>query len=112
MPSDVFCSLFCTFYVSAGVLLMAKSKAAAAGVHAQFRERTVEKTYLAITCGVPDRAEFLVDAPVDRHPSIKCASLGPWLLSLSSPFLAGALKSGACSLRETAVYSMGALNDL
>lgn len=58
---------------SAGVLLMAKSKAAASGVHAQFRERSVEKTYLAITCGVPDSTDFVVDAPIDRHASIKCA---------------------------------------
>lgn len=51
---------------------MAKSKAAASHVHAQFRERSVEKTYLAITCGVPAETEFLVDAPIHRHDSIKC----------------------------------------
>lgn len=56
---------------------MAKSRAAASGVHAQFRQRSVEKTYLAITCGVPSSTDFVVDAPIDRHGSIKCATPCP-----------------------------------
>lgn len=40
-------------------------------VHAQFRRRTVSKSYLALAAGVPMEAEFVVDAPIDRHESDK-----------------------------------------
>ena len=59
----------------AGVLLVAKHREAATALHMQFQNRSVRKTYLAITCGVPPEATFGVDAPVDRHDTIKCALL-------------------------------------
>jgi 23S rRNA-/tRNA-specific pseudouridylate synthase len=37
-------------------------------VHAQFRRRTVEKRYLALIAGVPQSVNFVVEAPIDRHP--------------------------------------------
>ena len=57
----------------AGVLLVAKHREAATALHMQFQNRSVRKTYLAIACGVPPEASFGVDAPVDRHDTIKCA---------------------------------------
>ena len=59
----------------AGVLLVAKHREAATALHMQFQNRSVRKTYLAITCGVPPETTFSVDAPVDRHDTIKCALL-------------------------------------
>ena len=47
-----------------GVVVIAKTSAAAAGLAAQFRERTVEKTYLAVTEG---RFPAPLDAWVDWH---------------------------------------------
>ena len=52
---------------------MAKNKQAATALHMQFQNRSVRKTYLAIACGVPSELTFAVDAPVDRHDTIKCA---------------------------------------
>jgi 23S rRNA pseudouridine1911/1915/1917 synthase len=49
-------------------MVFGKTKAAAAGLHRQFRARTVRKTYLAIVAGVPlDGARFVVDAPLVRR---------------------------------------------
>lgn len=82
-----------------GVVLFAKTPEAARHVHAQFRERTVRKRYMAITlgggtaarlpppahdggaCSTPladsghdlaasGEAEWLMDAPLARHPSV------------------------------------------
>ena len=33
----------------------------------------MQKTYLAIAAGVPPLQQFVVDAPILRHSSIKCA---------------------------------------
>lgn len=55
----------------AGVVVFAKTLPATRHVHAQFRRRTVEKRYLAIIAGVPAETDFVVDAPIDRHPEDK-----------------------------------------
>ncbi|GBF91532.1 hypothetical protein Rsub_04272 [Raphidocelis subcapitata] len=67
---------------TSGLLLFGKVPEVVPGVMAQFRDRKVAKEYLAITIGVPrpadGGAEFLVDAPVDRHPSVDTARrVGP-----------------------------------
>jgi len=72
------------------VLLVAKHREAATALHMQFQNRSVRKTYLAIACGVPSEATFGVDAPVDRHDTIKCA------LVVGCNSLLGALASGPC----------------
>ncbi|MDF1563401.1 MAG: RluA family pseudouridine synthase [Deltaproteobacteria bacterium] len=51
-----------------GVLVLAKSDAALQGLQAQFKERTVEKVYLALARGRFDDDEGASDAPLARHP--------------------------------------------
>ena len=51
-----------------GVLLLAKTPIAQSALSAAFEARTVEKTYLAVTDGVPNRARAIIDAPIARHP--------------------------------------------
>lgn len=51
---------------TSGVLLLAKTKEACNHLTAQFRNRQTEKYYLAIVRGVPDRAEFEIDAPIGK----------------------------------------------
>lgn len=53
---------------TSGVLLLAKTPAAQSFLGAAFEARTVKKTYLAITDGVPGRPRAIVDAPIGRHP--------------------------------------------
>ena len=53
---------------TSGVLILAKTPAAQAALSAQFEARTTQKTYLAITDGVPDRPKAVIDAEIGRHP--------------------------------------------
>jgi 23S rRNA pseudouridine1911/1915/1917 synthase len=52
---------------TSGCLAVAKTEAALAALQAQFKARTVEKTYLAICHGAP-AAEGRIDTPYGRHP--------------------------------------------
>jgi RNA pseudouridylate synthase len=61
-------ALACFAHTHAGVVVFGKTLDATRHVHAQFRRRTVEKRYLALVAGVPESADFVVEAPIDRHP--------------------------------------------
>ena len=52
-----------------GVLVMAKTPQAQAALSHSFEERATEKTYLAVTDGIPDRPRAVIDAAIARHPS-------------------------------------------
>ncbi len=52
-----------------GAMVVAKSEQAYSSLKSQFKERTVDKTYLAIVQGLLDPLRGTVDAPIDRHPS-------------------------------------------
>ena len=54
---------------TSGLLLVAKNPAGLAALQAQFKARTVRKTYLALVEGLVDVAEGRVDAPVGRDPA-------------------------------------------
>lgn len=51
-----------------GVIAIAKRDEAHLALSKQFTDRTVEKEYLAIVVGVPDRDRDTVDAPIGVHP--------------------------------------------
>jgi len=55
---------------TSGVVLFARTAAAAGQVQAAFRARRVEKTYLALCTGHPAQDQFRVDAPIGEvaHP--------------------------------------------
>lgn len=53
---------------TSGVVIMARTPAAQAGLSAAFEAREVTKLYLAITDGIPERREAVIEAPVGRHP--------------------------------------------
>jgi len=53
---------------TSGVLLLAKTPATQSALSASFEARTVQKTYLAVTDGVPNRKRAIIDAPIARHP--------------------------------------------
>jgi 23S rRNA pseudouridine1911/1915/1917 synthase len=53
---------------TSGCLVIAKNDTAHQSLSAQFAERTVEKTYLAVAIGTPRRATGVIDAPIGRHP--------------------------------------------
>mmetsp|Transcript_19167 Transcript_19167/g.21911 ORF Transcript_19167/g.21911 Transcript_19167/m.21911 type:complete len:477 (+) Transcript_19167:79-1509(+) len=50
-----------------GVLVVAKTRAALAALSQSFKDRKVEKTYLAITVGNPGRL-ITINKPIGRHP--------------------------------------------
>ncbi|HBU09592.1 MAG TPA: hypothetical protein DEB30_02200 [Candidatus Peribacter riflensis] len=52
-----------------GCLLIAKSPQAHTALQKQFKDRTIQKTYLAIVAGVPTSHEALIDAPIGRSMS-------------------------------------------
>lgn len=58
---------------TSGVVVMAKTPAAAAALQRAFAERRVRKRYVALVVGVPGQATFRVDAPIGRHPTVKVA---------------------------------------
>ncbi len=53
---------------TSGVMVIAKDDQAYQGLSRQFKERTVEKAYLAIAYGQFREAEGLIDSPIGRHP--------------------------------------------
>lgn len=54
---------------TSGVMVVAKSEPAYAALKQAFRERDVDKRYLALVQGHPDPTAGTIDAPLDRHPS-------------------------------------------
>lgn len=54
---------------TSGVMIVAKTDDAHQNLSEQFQNRTVEKEYLAITSGCPDRDRDLIDRAVADHPS-------------------------------------------
>jgi 23S rRNA pseudouridine1911/1915/1917 synthase len=53
---------------TSGVILVAKNDATHQALAKQLKERTVEKTYVALVEGTPKPAEGLIDAPIARDP--------------------------------------------
>ena len=54
---------------TSGLMVVAKSERAYSALKAQFRERTVDKTYHAVVQGRLDPLRGTIDAPIGRHPS-------------------------------------------
>jgi 23S rRNA pseudouridine1911/1915/1917 synthase len=54
---------------TSGVMVVAKTDAAHMNLANQFQDRTVEKEYLAIVLGAPDRDRDIIDFPIASHPS-------------------------------------------
>jgi 23S rRNA pseudouridine1911/1915/1917 synthase len=54
---------------TSGVIVVAKNDRAHDALSAQFKSRRVEKEYLAIVVGVPDRDQDIVDEPIGDHPT-------------------------------------------
>ncbi|HEY8108592.1 MAG TPA: RluA family pseudouridine synthase [Patescibacteria group bacterium] len=52
---------------TSGALLVAKTPEAAAALSKQFKDRSVQKTYLALVRGVPAEPAAELDAPIARH---------------------------------------------
>ena len=53
---------------TSGVILVAKNARAHRHLQAQFKDRTIEKTYLALVHGHVSPERGLIDAPIGRHP--------------------------------------------
>jgi 23S rRNA pseudouridine1911/1915/1917 synthase len=53
---------------TSGVILVAKNDAAHNALAKQLKERTVEKTYIALVDGTPRPPEGVIDAPIARDP--------------------------------------------
>lgn len=53
---------------TSGVIVVAKTPAALETLRAQFKERAVEKRYLALVEGTPDTPDGIIDAPIGRDP--------------------------------------------
>ena len=53
---------------TSGLMVVAKSEAAYTVLKRAFKERTVDKVYLALAQGHPDPTSGTIDAPLGRHP--------------------------------------------
>jgi len=53
---------------TSGILLVAKNDKAHQVLSAQFKDRTIQKTYLAIVKGNPKKDEGTIAEPIGRHP--------------------------------------------
>jgi 23S rRNA pseudouridine1911/1915/1917 synthase len=56
---------------TSGTMVVAKSAAAHEGLSAQFQDRTVAKTYLALVWGHFQEASGRIDHPIGRHPTAR-----------------------------------------
>jgi 23S rRNA pseudouridine1911/1915/1917 synthase len=54
---------------TSGVIVVAKNDQVHDSLSAQFQSRQVEKEYLAIVVGVPDRDQDVIDEPIGDHPT-------------------------------------------
>jgi 23S rRNA pseudouridine1911/1915/1917 synthase len=54
---------------TSGVIVIAKNDIAHHRLAAQFADRTIEKQYLAIVVGAPDRDRDIIDRPIGAHPT-------------------------------------------
>jgi 23S rRNA pseudouridine1911/1915/1917 synthase len=54
---------------TSGVIIVAKSDQLHDALASQFKGRQVEKEYLAIVAGVPDRDHDVIDEPIGDHPT-------------------------------------------
>lgn len=54
---------------TSGLIVVAKTDQAHDALAAQFKARRVEKEYLAIVVGVPDRDRDVIDRPIGDHPT-------------------------------------------
>jgi 23S rRNA pseudouridine1911/1915/1917 synthase len=54
---------------TSGAIVVAKNDRAHDALAAQFKSRQVEKEYLAIVVGVPDRDRDVIDEPIGKHPT-------------------------------------------
>ncbi len=52
---------------TSGVMVVARNGFARAALSAQFKQRSVEKTYLALALGHPGRERMTIDQPIGRH---------------------------------------------
>ncbi|MDA8139926.1 MAG: RluA family pseudouridine synthase, partial [Desulfobacteraceae bacterium] len=53
---------------TSGVMVVAKNNQAHQGLSQSFKDRRIQKIYLAIVMGCPDQAGGTIDLPVGRHP--------------------------------------------
>jgi len=53
---------------TSGILVVAKTAAAQAHLASQFKDRTLQKTYLALVSGRMKTASGVIDLPIGRHP--------------------------------------------
>ena len=53
---------------TSGLVIVAKNQAAHGHLAAQFKDRKVDKMYLALVHGRPTPPEAVIDAPIGRHP--------------------------------------------
>jgi 23S rRNA pseudouridine1911/1915/1917 synthase len=53
---------------TSGIIVVAKTAHALAGLSHQFKTRSVDKRYCALVHGLPDRDSGTIDLPVGRHP--------------------------------------------
>ncbi|MDO9111622.1 MAG: RluA family pseudouridine synthase, partial [Desulfatirhabdiaceae bacterium] len=53
---------------TSGILVVAKTAAAQAHLGAQFKDRTLQKTYLALVSGRMKTLSGVIDLPIGRHP--------------------------------------------
>ena len=53
---------------TSGLMVVAKSERAYTALRRAFRERTVDKVYLALAQGHPEPTSGTIDAPIGRHP--------------------------------------------
>lgn len=53
---------------TSGLMIIARNQSAMEALQCQFRERSVTKTYIALTKGLPDHKEAMIDLPLGRDP--------------------------------------------
>ncbi len=70
---------------TSGLMIIAKNDPAQSALNDMFARRQIKKTYLAVTCGVPDQNEGAIEKPIGRslsNPRKMCVTEeGRWALT-------------------------------
>jgi len=90
---------------TSGLILVAKNQAALEYFKDQFKNRTIEKEYLALVQGVPAKKHDIIDAPLEKVPLKQKMKVGSGKEAITEYFVRGSDASGHFALIRVKLHT-------
>lgn len=90
---------------TSGLILIAKNQGALEYFKQQFKDRKVEKEYLALVSGVPAKIHGIIDAPLEKVPLKQKMKVGSGKDAITEYFLINSDPSGQFSLFRVKLHT-------